>query len=186
MHIYNNQIKRVDATASSLGVQRTMFQYENGKLTFAYYEEDYQLRLYFKDDALFRMRYTDSSGKITDFGYDASNSFFTSWEDYTLKGGYDIYSKAVSVLGAPVAPSNSGAGSYSEIEQAYGKYILKFVEAANSRNYSLLTDFIIYGSQMHEDQEESISDYLTNDQPDMKEDLISCSITSHEFNGNNE
>lgn len=70
-----------------------IFNYENGKLIFAYFVDDgNQSRLYYKDDNIFRWSYPDTT-QIYD--NDFSNPDFIENGIYGRDVGYDLYRKAL-------------------------------------------------------------------------------------------
>jgi hypothetical protein len=84
----------IEVTAGTDGSKYSRtYNFENGELRFAYIEGDDAHRLYFKDDQLFRWRYTPDKSKNKDFvdhEYDFSSPEYMSWEQFALGEAYDL------------------------------------------------------------------------------------------------
>jgi len=69
----------VQAGANGGGPSR-IYQYENGQLIFAFFEDVTQERLYFKDGWLFRWRHTDVAGTAVNYDNDPGVHGYLEWE----------------------------------------------------------------------------------------------------------
>jgi len=73
------------------------YLYENGSLVFAYYESGDAHRLYFKNEKLFRWRYTPDAKAINNavnLDNRGDSPEFRYWEDFTLNEGRKLYAQA--------------------------------------------------------------------------------------------
>lgn len=72
----NGEVKHIQVSKGYESYNYSRFYYfENNKLMFAYVESSDSHRLYFKDQNLFRWRYTDTSNNATNYHYEASGEY---------------------------------------------------------------------------------------------------------------
>ncbi|HHX62108.1 MAG TPA: VWA domain-containing protein [Epulopiscium sp.] len=95
----NNDIRMIEIQKNINGVSyaRT-YNFSSGKLIFAYIESNDAHRLYFKDDTLFRWRYTlDAKKRDQAVNYDniGDSEEFNQWERFALEEGYQVYEEAM-------------------------------------------------------------------------------------------
>ncbi|MDR1638270.1 MAG: hypothetical protein LBT59_01120 [Clostridiales bacterium] len=93
----NGEIKRIVAAADNGNEYMRVYQYDNGNFVFAYYENERdksQVRMYYKNGILFRLRYTDPSGSFLDYdnAFDVDN--YVAWQKSTLKEAYELHDSA--------------------------------------------------------------------------------------------
>lgn len=94
----NGQIKMIEIQKNIDGINYSRtYNYENGKLIFAYIESSDAHRLYFKNDNLFRWRYTvDANKRDNAINHDnqGDSEEFNKWGNFALDEGYKVYSEA--------------------------------------------------------------------------------------------
>ena len=77
----DGKLRMIEVSRGSYGVDyMRIYQFEDGHLIFAYYENAEQNRLYFKDGWLFRWRFTDAGGNTTNHDNEPENPWYLDWE----------------------------------------------------------------------------------------------------------
>ena len=94
----NDKVKMIEVGRNvNNSIYSRIYQFDDGYLTFAYIEEQDASRLYFKNNKLFRWRYTpDANDNNNAYNYD--NDFdskqYQTWQEYALSEGYDLFAQA--------------------------------------------------------------------------------------------
>jgi hypothetical protein len=91
----NGDLRNIEVTRGTDGLDYArIFQYDHGRLIFAYYEGADQNRLYFSDDFLFRWRSTSSGGEAVDHDNESSSTPYLDWEKRALAEAYRLMNES--------------------------------------------------------------------------------------------